>query len=218
MKNLRTILLILCVAATSYNCSSVKVVDAWKSPDANDLKSKNFIVVARTSNNAARIAFENEIVQSMKKRGLQATPSFSKFPPLNKTEINSEDRIKLIKEILGYENFNAVVLISIKDVKKRKVSSGSYLYFNNPWYSYYPSYYGNFYTYYHQPYIYNVSTLSRSSQIKKTFYLESIAFNLEETDDNQIIAVVTTKVEQPKKVYKTASKYKDKILKALDKQ
>lgn len=218
MKKLIKLSTFLIIALVSFNCSSVKVVDAWRSPESKNLKSKNFIVVARTTDKAARIAFENEIVKSMKERGLKATASFSKFPPLNTAKITTEESQKLIKEIMGYENFNAVVLVSVKDVKKRKVTTGDYVYFNDPWYSYYPSYYGNFYTYYYQPYIYNVSTLSRSTTtVTKTYYVETIAFNLE-AEENQMIAVVTTKIDDPTKVYKTAEKYTEVVLKALEKK
>lgn len=201
----------------SYNCSSVKVVDAWKSENIKNTKNKNFLVIARTSDNSARVAFESEMVKAMKERGLNATASYGKFPPLSKTKDMSEQNTQLIKEILGYEGFNAIVLTSIKEVRERKVTTGNNYYFNDPWHTYYPSYYGNFYGYYYQPYIYNVNTFSSTTYTSKTYYLESVAFNLDKTDEDQIFAVVTASIDDPKNAYKSAKKYTEEIMKALDK-
>ena len=56
MKNIQRFLMILCISLTFYNCSSVKVLDAWKSDEIEDIKSNNFLFVARTNNSQARIA------------------------------------------------------------------------------------------------------------------------------------------------------------------
>jgi len=50
-------------------CSGVKVMDSWKSDDVSSLKDNNFLVVTRTDNQQARVAFESEIVKQMKMKG-----------------------------------------------------------------------------------------------------------------------------------------------------
>ncbi len=60
MKKFKQISLILIFAVFLQNCSSTKVLDAWKAePSVVDLfKKKNVLVIARTANTQARLAFE----------------------------------------------------------------------------------------------------------------------------------------------------------------
>lgn len=209
------ILLLLCVVLT--NCSSIKVLDAWKSPEINTIKEKSVLVIARTQNDDARRAFERDLADQLINLGINATPSFSKFPPLLKSEEMTEERMQIIKEILDAEGFDAIVLTSIKDIRERTVSSGgNYYYFNDPWNSYYPSYFGSFTGYYYQPY-YAINIGAPSTYTSKTFYLESVAYNLKAPEDEQLLAVVTTSIQDPKEAYKITGKLTEEILKALEK-
>ena len=50
MKKFALSICLLLIAATLTNCSSVKVLDTWKSDTISELDN-NFLVIARTSNN-----------------------------------------------------------------------------------------------------------------------------------------------------------------------
>jgi len=203
------------------NCGGIKVLDAWKSPEAKTIMDKNVLVLARAANKKARTSFERDIADALIARGIKATPSFSKFPGLGEVKERDEETKKMIRDILEYEGFDAVVITSVKDVRERTTTSGNNYYFNDPWNSYYPSYYGNFYGYYNQPYVYGVTIIGDSSPTTyttKTYYLETVAFILDADENDQLIAVVTTTIEDPKVAYKTAVKYTEEIMKALDKQ
>jgi len=213
------------VALLMVNCGGIKVVDAWKSPDSNKFKDKNVLVLARASNKSARTAFESEIADALIARGIKATPSFSKFPNLGEPKERDEETQQLIRDILGYEGFDAVVLTSVQDVRERTTTSSDNYYFNDPWNSYYPSYYGNFNGYYNRPYAYGygygvtiMGDTSPTTYTTKTFYLETVAYILNKDEEDQLIAIVTTKVDDPKDAYKTADKYTAEIMKALEKQ
>ena len=205
------------------NCGGMKILDAWKSPDAKTFKDKNVLVLARSSNKSARTAFEREIADALIARGIKATPSFSKFPNLGEIKERDEETQQLIRDILGYEGFDAVVLTSVQDVRERTTTSSNNYYNNGPWNSYYPSYYGNFNGYYNRPYAYGygvtiIGDTSPTTYTTKTFYLETVAYILNKDEDDQLIAVVTTELDNPKDAYKTATKYTEEIMKALDKQ
>jgi len=45
-----------------------------------------------------------------------------------------------------------------------------------------------------------------------------VAYILNKDEEDQLIAIVTTKVEDPKDAYKIAGKYTEEIMKALEKQ
>ena len=57
------------------SCSSVKVLNAWKSDDTEQFKSKKALVIVRTDNNQARVAFEDAIAIKLRDRGMEATES-----------------------------------------------------------------------------------------------------------------------------------------------
>ncbi len=211
---------VILLAFLCVNCGGVKVLDAWKSTNASTFKDKNVLVIARSNNKSARIAFERDISDKLIAKGIKATPSYSKFPPLDASKEMTDERKQMIREILNNEGFDAIVLTSVKDVRERTTTSGNNYYFNDPWNTFYPSYYGNFYGYYYQPYVYGVTIgdTSPRTYTTKTYYLETVAFNLDADENDQLIAVVTTTIEDPKDAYKTAGKYTEEIMKALSKQ
>ena len=227
MKSILRLTFVLLLALLYVNCGGIKVVDAWKAQDTKKNDFKNVLVIARTANKSARIAFEREIADRLIERGINATPSYSKFGPMNPDKEMTDERKQMIREILNNEGFDAIVLTSVKDVRERTTTSGNNYYFNDPWNTFYPSYYGNFYGYYYQPYVYyyqpyvygvTIGDTTPTTYTTKTYYLETVAFSLGADENDQLVAVVTTTIEDPKDAYKTADKYTEEILKALDKQ
>jgi len=75
------LLVILNIALFS-SCSSVKVLNSWKADNIDAIKDNNILVIARTDDMSARIAFENEIVKDLTNRESNATSSVTKFPKL----------------------------------------------------------------------------------------------------------------------------------------
>lgn len=202
-------------------CSSVKVLDSWKAENVKSINDKNILVIARTENKQARIAFENEIVKQLTARGMKATASFTKFPNLTPNKKVTEERREMIKTILHDEGFNGVVLTVIKDLREstKTVTDGGY-YAGGSYGGYYPRYYGGFYGYYHHPYSYasygNYVPSSSTTYTQKTYILETVAYNLDEPEDKQLVAVVTSSIDDPKEAYKTAEAYVKAITKSFD--
>ncbi len=200
------------------SCSSVKVLDSWEAENVSSINDKNIIVIARTENNQARIAFENEIVNQLTAKGLKATSSFTKFPKLNPDQKVSEDK-QQIKSLLTDEGFNAVILTVIKDVQEqtKTVTEGGYY----AGATRYPRYFRGFYGYYYNPMSYstfgNYVPETSTTYTSKTFVLESVAYNLEEPEDKQLVAVVTTQIENPSNVTNIAKEYVNAITKSLTK-
>ncbi len=205
-------------------CSSVKVLNSWKADDANTIKDNNFIVIARTANTQARIAFENEIVKQLTEKGMKATASFKKFPKLNPNQKLSEDRRDEIITTLKDQGFNAVVLTVVKDVEDltKTTQEGGY-YAGSNYDGYYPVYYGGFYNYYHNPMSYsstgNYVEATYTTATSHNYVLETVVYNLDETDDKkQLVAIVTSKLEEPVSSSQAASQYVKAITKSFDKK
>jgi len=182
------------------------------------------LVIARTSNTRARLAFEQEIVKALHERGIKATESYSKAPKIHPNREMSEERLALIRSLMKSEGFDAIVLTVIKDkqVTERVTTNG--IYFGASYGNYYPAYYGGFYNYYSYPYAYGsyydsfggyIPTSTTTSYDTK-YVLETVVYNLDEPSENQLVAVVTTNLDDPKDAYKTAKKYVDLMIEHLE--
>lgn len=220
MKKFLCIVLLLVVGFSFQNCSSVKVMDSWKSENVSNIKDNNFLVVARTDNNQARIAFENEIVKQMKAKGFNATASFSKFGDLKPDQKVTEESQKKMEEMIKSEGFDGVIVTVLKDYQEetRVQSDGGY-YAGGSYYGYYPRYYGGFNGYYYNPMSYstmgNYMPATTTTSTSKIYLLETTAYNLKETGENQLVAVVTSKIDNPQSASTVAEKYVEEIIKSL---
>ncbi|MCJ7468427.1 MAG: hypothetical protein MUO53_17240 [Maribacter sp.] len=205
-------------------CSATKVLSTWMA-DAESVakfKEKKVLVIACTANDHARIAFEEQIAEQLRARGINAVESFKKAPKIYPNREISEERVALIKSLLESEGFNAVVTTVIKNEEQvtTTTSNGAYVGLYN---NYYPGYYGSFYNYYSQPYAYGsyydsfggYIPISESTRSYSNYVLATIAYNLDEPAEQQIVAVVTSRIKDPKEAYKTAADYASKMMKSL---
>ena len=220
-KTIYTLLVIMNLVLLS-SCSSAKVLNSWKADNIADVRDNNILVIARTDNMSARIAFENEIVKELTARGIKATASFEKFPKLNPDKEITEEDQKKIKTMLLEDGFDGVVLTVVKDEQEltKTVTDGGY-YAGSTYYGFYPRYYNGFYGYYRNPMSYstfgNYVEQTTQTYTAKNFILETVIYNLDEPEDKQLVAVVTSKLEEPDNAATTAKQYVKAISKSFDK-
>jgi len=221
MKKYIYLILTMSIILVLNACSSVKVLNSWKADNLNTVKEKNVVVIARTDNRQARIAFENEIVNQLRERGMKATASFTKYPNLNPDEKVTEEKAKVIKSQLENDGFNGVVLTVIKEIQElsKTVTDGGY-YSGGNYYGFYPRYYGGFRGYYHNSLSYstlgNYVEPTSTTYTSKNYILETVIYNLDEIGEKQLVAVVTSKIEDPKNASKTAKQFVEAITKSFD--
>lgn len=223
--NGKPIMLVLILTFFLEACSGIKVLSAYKGEQVNvdKFKEKNVLVIARTANDHARIAFEEAIALQLKAKGIKATESFKKAPKIYPNKEISEERVALIKSLLASEGYNGIVLTVIKDKQQtiETTSSGVYVGVSSGGY---PRYYSGFYDYYAYPYAYGsyydsfggYIPTSTSTRTYTDYVLETVAYNLDEPSENQLVAITTTSVSDPKEAYKAAEGYADKIMKSLE--
>jgi hypothetical protein len=220
MKKIKLISFCLIILIAFSSCSSVKVLDSWKSDNISTIKENNFLIVARANSPQARIAFENEIVSQMESNGYKATASFSKFGDLKPNEPKSDPDKEKLKEILKLEGFDAVVLTVMKDYQEetRVQQEGGY-YAGGNYYGYYPRYYGGFYPYYYNPLSYhslgNYVEESYTTSTSKLYILETTVYNLNEAENQQLVAVITSQIDNPQTAGGAAKEYVKEISKKL---
>ncbi len=209
-------------------CSGVQVLSSWKSegPTIDRFVSKKILVIARTANRQSRIAFEEEMANKFRSGGLTAVESFKLFPMLNPAEEVSEARSKELKGILDKEGFGAVVVTSVLDEQRteRTTSTQTGAYVGGYYGSYYPSYYGGFSRYYARPYAYGhyysgvgvgPTTTTTSTEVYTSYILETVGYNMDAPEEESLVFVVTSKLQDPTRIDKTAAAYTNYVAKAL---
>ena len=223
MKKSIQIVLVLLVLS---GCSSIKVIDAWKSDNIASLEASQILVIARADNQLARVSFEQEIAKQVTAAGLTAVESHKKFTTHNPDQKLSEQQVNSLKQQIIDAGFNGVVVTVLKDLQTttRVTEEGGYYtggYTGGPYYSYYPGYYGGFYGYYGNAMSYatygNYVPTTISTQTSKTYILETVIYNLTQPEEEQLIAVVTSKMDNPQDVTSTAKKYAKAVADALKK-
>lgn len=227
---------VVVLIATIYGCSSsINVVNHWKSEKPGDLKSKKILVITRTPDEKARATFEDELAKQLKENGINAEASHIKHPNLEpNTELTEEKKAK-IASILEEEGYGGVVLTVLKDKLKniRSTEEGGYD-AGQSLAAYYPPYipvysygfYGGYYSPYSfsSSYLYNTKTYDQyGTYVEKeietettfSFVLESLVYDLGLDEKKQLVAYVTTKIDEPDNLNITAKNYTKKILESF---
>ena len=203
------------------SCSSVKVLDSWQGANLSSVEEKNILVVARTDNKMARIAFEEAMANDLRKAGMNATESYLKFSNHNPNEKMEEGTMKALIE---KEGFYGVVMSVVKDYNESLVTeeSGGYYAGGTTYYGGYPGYYGGFYGYYNSPRSYstygNYVPSTTTTRVSKSYILETLIYNLDEPEGKQLIGVVTSQIIDPSSVTETAKKYSKLVFNSFNKK
>lgn len=209
------------------SCSSVKVLNSWKADQEviNEFKKKNILVIARTADHNSRVDFEEEIANQMRAEGFTVKESFWRVAKLHPEREMTEERKALIKKVLDIEKYTGIVVTTIKDKQEVTSTTSNGIYMGATYGNHYPGYYGSFYNYYSYPYA-NGSyyqgfggyiPVSTSTRTRTKYVLETVAFNLDASQENQIVAVITSEIKNPKDAHKTAVEFVKKVVQSLEK-
>lgn len=213
MKKLTNLVVFIGLFVLVISCGpSVSVTDSWKAPDIEESKSDHFLVMARVDDVIGRQRFEQEIVKQLNSRGVDAVESYKKFPEINLNLKMTPDQIEALEADLRKDGINAIVLTVIKDMKTevKTTTSGGY---GSGYYGGFNGYYGSFYS----PYGYGGSYIPASSRTYESdiYKLETVVFDLDRKGD-QMVAVISVNITDPKSASEVAPKYSEKLAKQFD--
>jgi len=199
------------------NCgTSVKVTDAWQVDDIDEAREEQYLVIARVDDQTGRQRFEQEIADRLRVGGIKAVESYKQYPSLNVLLQLTDEEIDRWVNGIQSEGFNGIVLTVIRDSKSETRTSTSGV---GVGVGHYPGYYGD-YGYFgdyfgsvYSPYGYSGAYIpvSQRTYTSETYYLESVAYDLERERNKQLIALVSVEVTDPKSAAEVAPKYADKV-------
>ena len=115
MKHLSKPIVLLLVVLTLTSCSSIKVLNTWKSDKAATIQNKKVLVIARANRQQARVAFEEAIANKMRNAGLDATESYKEIAEMDPSKKVSEKEVAETRSKLEAKGYNAVVITMVKD-------------------------------------------------------------------------------------------------------
>lgn len=123
MKKL-TFYITLLLFATS--CSSSKLVNEWKSPDAYNFEANKVLVVGISADTELRRAFESKVTQALEKKGVIAVKSIDFFEKSFTDEQQSELQLDAIESKLLEAGFDAILFAKITGQESRVSLAQSY--------------------------------------------------------------------------------------------
>ncbi len=231
MKRIKQILILAILAETfASGGTSVKVTDAWKADNINELEGAKILVIGRADDMTSRQRFEQEIAERLRADGIDATESYKKFPSMKQNVKRTEEEVDQLIQIIKNEGFKGVVLTVLKDMSTEIVTSETGGYTAGGYYGGgygmhgmgYGGYYGGFGGYYgrtYSPYGYGYGGAYVPSETRtytsKIYVLETVIYNLELEKGKQLMSVISVEVTDPKSASEVAPKYADKVLIAL---
>ncbi len=215
MKTINKILSILTLIVMVTSCSTVRVVSTWNHSKELNLNDKRIMVISKTDDNVVRSQFESDLVNKLREHGLNSMESLTVFPKID-TEVKlNENEVQKIVEDLKNKGVDIIILNTLKDTQeytRTETTGGGYstLYF--PTYFRGPN--GTFYRYYNSIHVKSEpeSTITHTG---KKYILETVIYDLTKTDNEQLISVITTEIDNPKSLGTISKDFSKQIIKKL---
>jgi hypothetical protein len=132
------------------------------------------------------------------------------------------DKLKNFQDFLDNEGYDGIVVTVLKDKREstQTTEDGGYYAGASYFPSYYPSYYGGFYGYYAHPMSYSTFgayvPATYTTSTVTTYIVETVVYDLTQPEDKQLVAVVTSQIEDPQSVTKNAQEYAKKVAESLN--
>lgn len=208
---------VLALVLVFYNCSTVKVVNTWQEDKVPSLINKDVLVVTKADDHVVRVMFETDIVQNLVANEVIGTESFNILPNINLSEELSKKELRAIKSEIKSKGIDMVVLTSLKSIEEyvQTNTTGGPDYYMHAHPMYYGRGYGRgFYGYYNSFYV-NSSPLTSTTSKGKKYILETLTYDLTLPEDNQLLSVITTEIDNPETLGVTSKDFSKKIVKEL---
>lgn len=213
MKNTIKIFGITTMSLVLFSCSSVQVANSWKDVKTTTIKQKNVLVINKTDDDIVRIQFETDLVKNLNKHDINAVESFKVFPKIDTTKELNKTELSAFKNALRADGIDIILLTVLKEtqdiVTTRTTSSSTY-----SMHSYPIHYRRGFYRFYNTYYIDPGPITSVTTKGKK-YILETITYDLTQEEDKQLLAVITTEIENPQTLGTTSKDFSKKVIKEL---
>ncbi len=101
-------------------CSSIQLVENWKSPDIVIFDADKVLVVGMTQNKKARENFETRMTKEFTKRDIEAMRSLDLFDVEFTSSEKSEQEIDAVEDLLVERDFDAILFTKVTGYESKK--------------------------------------------------------------------------------------------------
>jgi hypothetical protein len=102
------------------SCSSIQLVENWKSPDIVIFDANKVLVVGMTQNKEAREDFETKLTKEFTKRDIEAMRSLDLFDVEFTSSKKSEQEIAAVEDLLIERDFDAILFTKVTGSESKK--------------------------------------------------------------------------------------------------
>ncbi|MDO6759601.1 hypothetical protein Q4566_05255 [Tamlana sp. 2_MG-2023] len=217
-------LLTLSLVVLISSCSSVKELNHWTSNDVATIKSQNILVIVKAKKSHIRESFEKQITKQLKAENLNATSSYEQFPELNPNDTLTKAELAQLKEKFQKAGFNGIVFSRVIGVEKltNTTTSGGYeagATLGDYPYLYDMGFYGFYSNTLPMPSFEGVyEPMEIQTQTANIYVLETVVYNLDLETKKQMVASVTSKIENVETGHNLAKNYAKTIVNGVKKK
>ncbi len=197
MNKVIPVLLFLLVCSA---CSSVKLMDSWKSENFQSSENQKILVAAKSPELAVRKSYETAIANQLKSQGITAVAIHQLFPDFKDKETPTEDEVITILNTFKAEGITSILVTSLKETITTKND-------NTPQRAVIPTEYRNksFFSFNSGDNVYDLPKLAPlgGGEVPKvvltstTYILEAITYDITQEKDNQLVHVSLVEVTDP---------------------
>lgn len=204
MRRKSVLLTVILAGAASLGADSPKLQMSWKNPTASGGRFTNIMVLAVNGKAEGRADFEDAMVNSLSRPGVQATASYEFLPRPDATPID----INELKAIVREQKFDAIVVARLTKADQKTTYVPGQVYAPFP-------YYGTIYGYYRAvyPVVYSLGYLKNEKKAQVEVNLYSTA-----KPDGELVWTGTTNTFDSSSVKKLIKNLVKLVTKELEKQ
>ncbi|MBL4664055.1 MAG: hypothetical protein JKY22_11010 [Flavobacteriaceae bacterium] len=123
---MKTIAFYVVILLLITSCTSSKLVNEWKSPDAYNFEANKVLVVGITADTELRRTFESKVTEALEKKGVIAVKSVDFFEKSFTNQKQSEAQLDEIESDLLDAGFDAILFAKVTGQESRVSLSQSY--------------------------------------------------------------------------------------------
>lgn len=198
--------LIFLLSITISSCSSVKLIDSWKNSNLDEINKKSITIISKTNDDFTRVQFESDISKKLNENNVKSIESYKILKELDTTNNLSFISSKKVQNKLKKQGIDIVIATILKNTQEYTRTAIE----NNISVHHTVRYSRRYRKFFVIPY-YNVEPSSSYTYTGKRYILETVVYDITKDEDNQLIAILTSEVDNPKSLGKISKDFSKKI-------
>ncbi|WP_298539052.1 hypothetical protein [uncultured Aquimarina sp.] len=123
MKKIKHLLIVILVGMGTWSCSTIKLIDSWKSEDFQTVKSKKILVAAKSPNPTIQKSYEKAIASKLRGQQIDAIEMHKVFPSIEDKKERTAEEIEQILRMFKEKKIEALLITSLKKTIETNNSS-----------------------------------------------------------------------------------------------